>query len=186
MADSGSQKKVTRGKGGGAARSDAESSDASAEAATELLLDTPIGGPRTASDYEPLVTALGGVLDFPAMLAIADVLPVMTAYFDRDYIYRFINKPFAEWLGMPRKEILGKHSREIIGDKAFEDRIPMIEQTLKGQYVAAHTFRFISPAESARTGMPNPCTSCHKDKTLAWATGQLKAWTTTSPWRVAN
>jgi PAS domain S-box-containing protein len=98
-----------------------------------LLLDTPIGAPRTPKDYEPLVTALGGILDFPAMLAIADVLPVMTAYFDQGCIYRFINKPFAEWLGLPRKEILGKHSREIIGDKAFEERLPMIEQAFKGQ-----------------------------------------------------
>jgi PAS domain S-box-containing protein len=100
---------------------------------SELLLDHPIGAPRVPRDFEPLVTALGGFLDFPAMLAIADMLPVMVAYFDRDFRYRFINKPFAEWLCVPRKEILGKHSREIIGDKAFEERIPMIEQALKGQ-----------------------------------------------------
>jgi len=99
----------------------------------ELLLDSPIGAPRVPRDFEPLVTALGGYLDFPAMLAIADMLPVMVAYFDRDFRYRFINKPFADWLCMPRKEILGKHSREIIGDKAFQERIPMIEQALKGQ-----------------------------------------------------
>ena len=35
----------------------------------ELLLDTPIGSPRTPQDFEPLVTALGGgTLDFGAML----------------------------------------------------------------------------------------------------------------------
>jgi PAS domain S-box-containing protein len=104
-----------------------------ADGASELLLEHPIGAPRVPRDFEPLVTALGGFLDFPAMLAIADMLPVMVAYFDRDFRYRFINKPFAEWLGFPRKEILGRHSREIIGDKAFEERIPMIEQALKGQ-----------------------------------------------------
>ncbi len=119
MSDGGTSKKTR--KGAAASPSD-----------DELLLDMPIG-PRTPKDYEPLVTALGGILDFPAMLAIADVLPVMTAYFDHDCIYRFINKPFAEWLGLPRKEILGKHSREIIGDKAFEERLPMIEQAFKGQ-----------------------------------------------------
>ena len=135
MADSGGRKKVT-GLGGSDAPVPGDEPDlpiTPAQTPSELLLDTPIGGPRTPSDYQPLVTALGGVLDFPAMLAIADVLPVMTAYFDRDCIYRFINKPFAEWLGRPRKDILGKHSREIIGDKAFEERMPMIEQALKGQ-----------------------------------------------------
>jgi|tagenome__1003787_1003787.scaffolds.fasta_scaffold20989739_3 PAS domain S-box-containing protein len=100
----------------------------------ELLLDTPIGAGRTPHGYEPLITALGGgVLDFPAMLAIADILPVMTAYYDRDLIFRFINKPFAEWLGIARRDILGKHAREIIGDKAFEARRAMIAQALAGQ-----------------------------------------------------
>ncbi len=81
----------------------------------------------------PLVTAIGGVLDFPAMLAIADLLPVMVAYYDRDLVIRFMNKPFAEWFGRPRRELIGKHSREILGDKAFEERVPMIEQALKGE-----------------------------------------------------
>src|SRR5947209_20609807 len=86
--------------------------DTSAAAPPELLLDTPIGAGRTPHGYEPLVTALGGgVLDFPAMLAIADILPVMTAYYDRDLVFRFINKPFAEWLGIARRDILGKHAR---------------------------------------------------------------------------
>ena len=101
--------------------------------APELLLDTPVGAPRTPSDYEPLVTALGGMLDFPAMLAIADILPVMVAYYDRDLVFRFINRPFAEWLEIPRKDILGKHSSEIIGEKAFQERAPMIAQALAGQ-----------------------------------------------------
>ena len=36
------------------------------------------------------------------MLAIADMLPVMVAYFDRDLRYRFVNKPLADWLELPR------------------------------------------------------------------------------------
>ena len=83
--------------------------------------------------YAPLVTALGGVLDFHSMLAIADLLPVMTAYYDRDLILRFVNKPFADWFERPRRAILGKHSRDIIGEEAFNERVPMIEQALKGE-----------------------------------------------------
>ena len=49
------------------------------------------------------------------MLAIADMLPVMTAYVDRDLVYRFINKPLAEWLGRPRKDVLGRTMREVHG-----------------------------------------------------------------------
>src|SRR4051794_23923554 len=88
---------------------------------------------RTPEGYAPLVTALGGgVLDFPAMLAIADILPVMTAYVDRDFVYRFVNKPFAEWFGRPRKQVLGTHMRELIGEEQFADRAPILAAALAG------------------------------------------------------
>src|SRR4051812_23772425 len=91
----------------------------------ELLLDTPIGAPRTPRDFEPLVTALGGgALDFTAMLAIADILPVMLAYVDSSFTYRFANKPLAEWLGLPRGAIIGHHMREVLGEDAFVHREP--------------------------------------------------------------
>jgi hypothetical protein len=64
--------------------------------------------------------------------------------------------------------------------------MPLIEQTIKDNYVAAHTFRFISPLETQQSGIPNPCTSCHQDKTTDWALTALRSWSTTSPWRVAN
>ena len=42
------------------------------------------------------------------LLALADLLPVMTAFIGRDLRYRFVNKPLAEWLERPRSEILGQ------------------------------------------------------------------------------
>jgi PAS domain S-box-containing protein len=82
-----------------------------------------------------LVTAVGGALDFPAMLAIADILPVMVAYVDRDLNYRFLNKPLAEWLGWRRKDVIGKHLRDVIGATAFAERKPMYEKALSGERV---------------------------------------------------
>jgi hypothetical protein len=64
--------------------------------------------------------------------------------------------------------------------------MPTIEQTIKDNYVAAHTFRFITPRETQQSGIPNPCTSCHTDKSVAWAISELKKWDTESPWRVAQ
>ncbi len=99
----------------------------------ELLLDQPVEK-RAPTGFEMLVTALGGgVLDFPAMLAIADILPVMTAYIDRGFVYRFVNKPFAEWFGRPRKDVLGRHMRELIGEETFAGRVPMLEAALAGE-----------------------------------------------------
>jgi PAS domain S-box-containing protein len=90
--------------------------------------------PEPAAGFEPLVTALGGgVLDFPAMLAIADVLPVMAAYVDKDFTYRFVNKPFAEWFERPRKEILGRTMPELIGETIFAERREILEAALGGE-----------------------------------------------------
>ena len=71
--------------------------------------------------YEPLITALGGgVLDFRAMLAIADALPVMIAYFDRDCATASSTSRSPNGSSGRAREILGRASREIIGDEAFD------------------------------------------------------------------
>ena len=78
------------------------------------------------------------------------------------------------------------HAAASPGSQCIACHMPHIEQTIKDDFVAAHTFRFISPVETEQSGIPNPCTSCHTDKTNAWATAELKKWTSVSPWRVGN
>jgi hypothetical protein len=51
-------------------------------------------------------------------------------------------------------------------------------------YVHAHTFGFITPEMTDKYKIPNPCTSCHTDKSTAWATVEMRHWTERSPWRV--
>ena len=93
-----------------------------------------VHAPRSPDGFERLVTALGGgTLDFTAMLAIADLLPVMIAYVDRDFKYRFVNRPLAEWLDVPRRELIGRSMREVLGEQAFEQRAPMLASALAGQ-----------------------------------------------------
>ena len=69
----------------------------------------------------------------PGMLALADLLPVMTGYFDSSLRLQFINKLFAEWLDKPRSELLGRTMEEILGSEAFSHRRPMIEAALAGE-----------------------------------------------------
>ncbi len=64
--------------------------------------------------------------------------------------------------------------------------MPRIEQTIKDNYVAAHTFRFITPQQTEQSGIPNPCTSCHTGKSNQWAKQELAKWNNASPWRVAQ
>ncbi len=78
------------------------------------------------------------------------------------------------------------HAANSTGSQCTACHMPKIAQTLPGNYVSSHTFRFLSPVLTEQAQIPNPCTSCHADKSNAWALEQLKSWSTTSPWRVAN
>jgi len=102
----------------GTRRSDAKG------AAPELLLDNPL---------PPAMFSPSGIM------ALGDLLPVMTAFVDREEIFRFLNKPYAEWMGQPRSDILGKSMRAVLGEANYADRQPMIEAALGGerQYFAA-------------------------------------------------
>jgi len=78
------------------------------------------------------------------------------------------------------------HAANSKGSECTACHMPLIAQTIKDGYVASHTFRFITPALTEEANVPNPCTSCHKDKTNAWAADALRQWKTTSPWRMAG
>ena len=69
----------------------------------------------------------------PGLLALADLLPVMTAYVDSDRILRFLNKPLADYFEQPRSELVGRHIREVMGDETYETRKPLIDATLAGE-----------------------------------------------------
>ena len=50
--------------------------------------------------------------------------------------------------------------------------MPKIEQTIADVNVRSHTFRFIPPAMTDALKMPNPCTTCHADKTAGVGGGR--------------
>ena len=67
------------------------------------------------------------------MLALADLLPVMCAYVDREQRYQFLNKLLADWFERPRSEILGRHLREILGEAAYATREPLLAAAFAGE-----------------------------------------------------
>jgi len=88
---------------------------------------------------EAVVTSQGsGRLDFTAMLAIADVLPVMIGYVafaGGEFVMQFVNKPFAEWLERPRAELIGQRVADIIGAERLRDREPLYRRALAGERI---------------------------------------------------
>jgi predicted CXXCH cytochrome family protein len=78
------------------------------------------------------------------------------------------------------------HKSGSSGNECIACHMPAIEATIADVNVRAHTFKFISPVATDQSKIPNPCTTCHGDKSTAWAIGELKKWTNLSSWRVAN
>jgi hypothetical protein len=70
--------------------------------------------------------------------------------------------------------------------------MPEIARTIADVNVRSHTFRFISPSDTEKYGIPNPCTSCHVEPlnnvamTNEEAAGYLLNWGRVSPWRVSQ
>ncbi len=87
----------------------------------------------------------------------------------------------------PRTATLEEHTHHraaSTGSACVSCHMPAIETTIADVKVHAHTFAFITPAMTERYGIANPCTSCHADKTAAWATEALGKWPERSPWRL--
>jgi predicted CXXCH cytochrome family protein len=78
------------------------------------------------------------------------------------------------------------HRAGSAGSDCVNCHMPAIEQTIADVNVRSHTFKFISPALTDTLKVPNPCTTCHKDKSTAWALDALRHWPGVSPWRMGG
>lgn len=79
------------------------------------------------------------------------------------------------------------HKQGSPGSQCAACHMPEIEtEGPANTMVHAHTFRFITPAMTEKYKIPNPCTSCHTDKTTAWASNTMRHWDERSPWRLGQ
>jgi len=78
------------------------------------------------------------------------------------------------------------HKAGSAGNECVGCHMPKIEQTLGDVNVRSHTFKFIPPSSTDSMKVPNPCTTCHADKSTDWAVAALKTWPEFSPWRVGR
>lgn len=77
------------------------------------------------------------------------------------------------------------HKKGSAGSQCTACHMPQIEtEGPPNTFVHAHTFRFITPQMTDKYGIPNPCTSCHKDKSTLWATDEMRNWPERSAWRL--
>ena len=88
----------------------------------------------------------------------------------------------------PRTATIEEHTHHksgSAGSQCVACHMPAIEtEGVPATLIHAHTFRFITPGMTDKYKIPNPCTSCHTDKSTQWALAQMKDWKSSSPWRM--
>ncbi len=51
---------------------------------------------------------------------IADAIPALVAYVDKNHTYRFVNQSFEDWFGKSTDQIIGRHLSALVGPHAYE------------------------------------------------------------------
>ncbi len=66
---------------------------------------------------------------------LTDAMPVLISYVDKSLHYRFVNRHYTQWFSLEKAQIEGKHTREVLGEAAFQAVFPNIEKVLSGQEI---------------------------------------------------
>ncbi len=67
---------------------------------------------------------------------IIDSIPALIAYVDRDDIYRFANKGYADWFGLTKDAITGRNIVDVFGRETFEQISPHLDRARQGEQVS--------------------------------------------------
>ena len=64
-----------------------------------------------------------------------DNIPNPLLYVDRDFVLRFVNRAYAEIVGVPAAQMIGRHIGEVRGARRWHEHRPMFERALAGETV---------------------------------------------------
>ncbi|WP_310103850.1 type II toxin-antitoxin system ParD family antitoxin [Sphingomonas sp. BE138] len=66
---------------------------------------------------------------------VTDALPLLVSFIDRDLVYRYANQYYTDWFGIGVDQVVGHHTRDVIGAENFERRRPFMERALAGETI---------------------------------------------------
>ena len=66
---------------------------------------------------------------------ILDLLPALLAFVDSKFRFIWVNKPYADWYGLSRADIIGKRVRDIIAPASYRGARPHMSAALKGERI---------------------------------------------------
>ena len=64
-----------------------------------------------------------------------DMVPALIAYIGPDYRYRFVNKAYEDWFGIPQQAVVGASLAEVLGEAAFEQIRSKVDRALAGNTI---------------------------------------------------
>jgi two-component system CheB/CheR fusion protein len=65
-----------------------------------------------------------------------DTLPLFASYVDREHRFRFVNRRYEAWYGLPPEQILGRSMADLMGEAAFAAVLPHVDAVLGGSQVS--------------------------------------------------
>jgi PAS domain S-box-containing protein len=68
----------------------------------------------------------------PRLHLIDEVLPTMVAFVDREGHCRYYNRAFLDWLRLRPEQVSGRHMREVLGAKVYQETATAVRQSLDG------------------------------------------------------
>lgn len=67
------------------------------------------------------------------LASIADSIPALISFVDRDLRYRYCNRSYSEWFGLAHEQIMGKPMSEVLGPEAMHALQPHLQRALGGE-----------------------------------------------------
>ncbi|MGF1611485.1 MAG: PAS domain-containing protein [Kiloniellales bacterium] len=78
--------------------------------------------------------ALDALREREALISLTmDMVPALIAYIGPDYRYRFVNKAYQDWFGMPQHAVVSASLAEVLGEVAFNQVRPYVDRALAGE-----------------------------------------------------
>ena len=66
---------------------------------------------------------------------ISDSVPALISYVDLEFRYRFINRSYTDWFGLPPEAIMGRTMQEVLGDQAWAVVGPRMRAARDGESI---------------------------------------------------
>ena len=82
------------------------------------------------------------------MQELADGVPGLFAYLDRDFCVRFLSAQYDRWYGYPRSRTLNQHVSTVISAESWERRKPLYERCLAGEVIQYEEPRTMANGEN--------------------------------------